>query len=144
MDETVLPVFATGGNRFDNGAIYVGSWNKNGQMHGEGQLLLPDGTKYDGCFEEGLYNGLGVLTFSDSSRYEGEFYQGWFHGYGVFWRSDTTRHEGLTTFSDNTHGFPRNEGFFQECNLKRRKNCPDVVQKAQKVAFMARKKFVPN
>lgn len=49
---------------------------------------------------------------------------------------------GLTTFSDNTHGFPRNEGFFQECQLKKRKSCADIVQKGQKLAFMARNMFM--
>lgn len=45
---------------------------------------------------------------------------------------------GLVTFSDGSNGFPRNEGFFQDCRLVRRKRCPEVVQRAQKVAYMAR------
>lgn len=75
--------------------------------------------------------------------------QGWFHGHGIFWRADGMKYEGefrggriwglgLITFSDHTHGFPRNEGFFQDCRLVRKKRCPDVVQRAQKVALMAR------
>ncbi|CAH0668737.1 unnamed protein product [Spodoptera exigua] len=44
----------------------------------------------------------------------------------------------LVTFSDGSNGFPRNEGFFQDCRLVRRKRCPEVVQRAQKVAYMAR------
>lgn len=82
-------------------------------------------------------------------RYEGEFMQGWFHGMGQFIRSDGMKFEGefrggriwglgLATFSDLTNGFPRNEGFFQDCKLIRKKNCPDIVQRAQKVALMAR------
>ncbi|XP_050307671.1 MORN repeat-containing protein 4 homolog [Anthonomus grandis grandis] len=151
--ETTLPLNATGGFRFKNGSTYVGSWNNKGTMQGDGHLLLPGGIRYDGCFDEGLFHGLGVLTFPDGARYEGEFFQGWFHGYGVFWRADGTRHEGefrggkiwglgLTTFNDDTHGFPRNEGYFQECQLKRRRGCSDTVQKAQKVAFTARTKFL--
>lgn len=153
MEESAFTVVANGGHRYDDGSVYIGSWNSEGNRQGEGHLLFPDGTRYDGYFEDGLFNGLGVLIFTDGARYEGEFFQGWFHGYGVFWRVDGTRHEGefrggnicglgLTTFSDNTHGFPRNEGFFQNCQLKKRKNCPDIVQKAQKVAFKARNKFL--
>lgn len=75
--------------------------------------------------------------------------QGWFHGNGIFYRSDGMKYEGefrggriwglgLVTFSDLTNGFPRNEGFFQDCKLIRKKNCPDIVQRAQKIALMAR------
>lgn len=82
-------------------------------------------------------------------RFEGEFMQGWFHGHGIFWRADGMRYQGefrggriwglgLITFNDHTHGFPRNEGFFQDCRLVRKKKCPEVVQRAQKVALMAR------
>lgn len=75
--------------------------------------------------------------------------KGWFHGHGIFWRTDGMKFEGefrggriwglgLVTFSDRTNGFPRNEGFFQDCRMIRKKRCPEVVQKAQKVALMAR------
>lgn len=45
---------------------------------------------------------------------------------------------GLVTYKDGTHGFPRNEGYFQDCRLLRHKKCPDLVQRAQKIALMAR------
>ena len=44
----------------------------------------------------------------------------------------------MVTFADGTHGFPKNEGYFQDCKLMRKKPCQDVVQRAQKVALMAR------
>lgn len=89
------------------------------------------------------------MNFLKKNRYEGEFMQGWFHGHGVFWRSDGMKYEGefrggriwglgLVTFNDGSNGFPRNEGFFQDCRLVRRKRCPEIVQRAQKVALMAR------
>ncbi|XP_066147515.1 MORN repeat-containing protein 4 homolog [Euwallacea fornicatus] len=148
-----ISVMAYGGHRYENGAVYVGSWNNEGKRESEGHLLFPDGTRYDGKFEDGFFHGLGVLTFPDGARFEGEFSQGWFHGYGVFWRNDGMRFEGefrggkmyglgLTTFADNTNGFPRCEGYFQECDMKKRLTCSDVVQKAQKLAFMSRKKFL--
>lgn len=49
---------------------------------------------------------------------------------------------GLTTFSDQTYGFPRNEGFFQDCHLKKLIKCPEIIQKAQKIAFMARHRYI--
>ncbi|KAL1497163.1 hypothetical protein ABEB36_008168 [Hypothenemus hampei] len=148
-----LPVVAQGGHRYENNAIYVGSWNHESKRHGEGHLLFPNGIRYDGMFENDVFHGLGILTFPDGARYEGEFFQGWFHGYGIFWRADGMRHEGefrggkiyglgLTTFGDGTHGFPRNEGFFQDCQLKKRGSCPHAIQKAQKVAFIARNEFL--
>ncbi|KAJ8920475.1 hypothetical protein NQ315_005343 [Exocentrus adspersus] len=130
MDVDILPIAASGGYRHQNGSAYVGTWNTEGRRQGEGHLKFPDGTRFDGEFENGLFHGLGVLTFPDGAKYEGEFFQGWFHGHGVFWRADGMRHEGefrggkiwglgLTTFSDDTNGFPRNEGFFQDCKLKK-------------------------
>ncbi len=46
---------------------------------------------------------------------------------------------GLVTYPDNSHGFPRSEGFFQDCRMVRRKSCPEVVQRAQRVALLARR-----
>nr|CAI5828431.1 unnamed protein product [Callosobruchus analis] len=104
-----VPVVAKGGKRYSDGTAYVGDWDTEGRRQGEGHILFPDGTRYDG----------------------------WFHGYGIFWRADGTRHEGefrggkiwglgLTTFGDNTNGFPRNEGFFQDCQLKKLMKCPEA------------------
>lgn len=89
------------------------------------------------------------LTTLFPRRYEGEFQMGWFHGFGIFWRADGLKFEGefrggkiwglgLVTFQDFSHGFPRNEGYFQDCRLIQKKRCPEIVQRAQKVALMAR------
>ncbi|XP_018331950.1 MORN repeat-containing protein 4 homolog isoform X2 [Agrilus planipennis] len=125
-----------GGHRYGRGTVYVGAWNTKGKRQEEGHLELADGTRYGGYFDDGLFNGMGVLSFPDGSKYEGEFLEGWFHGSGIFWRSD-----GLVTFNDGTNGFPRNEGFFQDCKLVKKRRCPEAVQKAQKIAFMARTQF---
>ncbi|XP_076295248.1 MORN repeat-containing protein retinophilin [Lasioglossum baleicum] len=142
-------VVKNGAHKYEDGTKYIGDWNGKGLKHGAGSLLLTDGTRYDGGFQNGLCSGLGVIIFPDGAKYEGEFMQGWFHGHGVFWRSDGMKYEGefrggrvwglgLVTYSDGSHGFPRNEGFFQDCKLVRRKHCPDIVQKAQKISMMAR------
>lgn len=52
--------------------------------------------------------------------------------------SETGLLVGLVTYADGSHGFPRNEGFFQDCRLVRRRRCPDIIQKAQRISMMAR------
>ena len=42
------------------------------------------------------------------------------------------------TFSDNTHGLPRNEGYFDGNKLMRREKCPEIVQKAKTAAEKAK------
>ena len=59
----------------------------------------------------------------------------------VFWNFEilmSVRLPGLVTFSDATNGFPRHEGHFQDCKFMKRLKCGDVVQRAQKVALLAR------
>ncbi|CAH2323013.1 Hypothetical predicted protein [Pelobates cultripes] len=129
-------------SRFNHfpGEEYHGEW-KEGRRHGMGQLLFADGSIYIGQFENGLFSGYGVLTFPDGSRYEGEFLQGKFHGAGVFTRYDNMKFEGefkggrvegygMLTFSDGSHGIPRNEGLFENNKLIKQDKCQAVVQRA--------------
>ncbi|XP_070522522.1 MORN repeat-containing protein 4 homolog isoform X2 [Cardiocondyla obscurior] len=145
----ISSVAKNGAYKYDDGTKYIGDWNRKGLKHGAGLLVFPNGTRYDGAFQNGLCSGLGVIVFPDGAKYEGEFMQGWFHGHGVFWRADGMKFEGefrggrvwglgLVTFADGSHGFPRNEGFFQDCRLVRRRRCPDIIQRAQKISMMAR------
>lgn len=46
----------------------MGTWNNDGKRQGEGHLRFPDGTRYDGDFENGVFHGLGVLTFPDGAK----------------------------------------------------------------------------
>lgn len=57
-----------GGYRYDDGTRYIGDWNKIGQKHGMGHLLLSCGTRYDGSFCNGLCSGLGVMIFPDGAK----------------------------------------------------------------------------
>ena len=136
--------------KYPDGSEYKGEWNSEGQRHGFGILLLNDGTKYMGEFENGLCHGLGVMTFADGSKYEGEFHQGKYNGLGVFTRCDRMKYEGefkdgkvlgrgLLTFTDGTHGLPRNEGFFEGNKLIHREKCTDVIGKAVSIARNANK-----
>jgi hypothetical protein len=138
----------TGSYRYPDGSEYKGEWNNEGQRHGFGVLSLSDGTKYTGEFENGLCHGLGVMTFADGSKYEGEFYQGKYNNLGVFTRCDRMKFEGefkdgkvngrgLLTFTDGTHGLPRNEGYFEGNKLVKREKCDDLVAKANQMAKRA-------
>ncbi|XP_037092851.1 MORN repeat-containing protein 4 homolog [Pollicipes pollicipes] len=139
-----------GSYSYPDGSSFVGEWNDKGQRHGLGHMSLTDGAVYDGGFSNGFFNGLGVIVFSDGAKYEGEFAQGWFHGHGIFWRADGMRYEGefrggrvwghgLMTYSDGSHGFPRQEGFFQDSKFIQKKRSTTAVSRAQKVALLARR-----
>lgn len=52
----------------EDGSMYVGDWNEKGQKHGMGHFLTSDGSRYDGAFENGVFNGLGVIVFGDGAR----------------------------------------------------------------------------
>lgn len=64
----VTEIVKTGGYRYTSGAAYVGGWNADGYRNGPGHLVFPDGTRYDGGFENGLYEGLGILWFPDGAK----------------------------------------------------------------------------
>lgn len=67
----VLPgVVKCGAYDYPDGTRYVGDWNAKGQKHGMGHLVLPDATRYDGAFTNGLCGGLGVMNFPDGAKYD--------------------------------------------------------------------------
>ena len=112
-------------------------------------LVLNDGTKYMGQWMNGLCHGLGIMVFSDGSKYEGNFIGGKYNNLGVFTRCDQMKYEGefkdgkvtkgLLTFTDGTHGLPRNEGIFEDNKLIKRVKCTDIVLKAAQTAKNANK-----
>ena len=51
---------------------------------GTKKIVLPDGSVYDGEFQDGKFHGLGRFTSPDGSLYEGQFQDGKFHGEGTF------------------------------------------------------------
>jgi len=53
----------------------MGFWKKN-KMHGKGEMVWPDGRKYEGDYFEDKKHGYGILTFADGKKYKG----GWEHG----------------------------------------------------------------
>lgn len=59
----------------DDTAIYSGQMLKgsNNVKHGFGIMRWPDGTVYEGLWENNLYNGRGKLYHASGDLYEGEF-----------------------------------------------------------------------
>lgn len=55
-------------------AIYSGQMLKDSNIkHGFGIMRWPDGTVYEGLWENNLYNGRGKLYHASGDLYEGEF-----------------------------------------------------------------------
>ena len=55
---------------FPNGCYYLGYW-RNDRAYGNGKLVLPDGTRYEGLFNKNiLYKG--TISYFNEMKYEGE------------------------------------------------------------------------
>jgi hypothetical protein len=51
---------------------YKGDFER-GVKHGEGVLLMRDGSRYEGEFQDGEINGQGERTYPDGTVYKGQF-----------------------------------------------------------------------
>lgn len=57
---------------------------------GTGTLAYPDGSRYDGAFQDGKPQGQGNFQYANHSRYSGSFLAGLPHGVGTLYRPDGT------------------------------------------------------
>eukprot|EP01022_Parablepharisma_sp_SALTPOND_P012873 TRINITY_DN1674_c0_g1_i1.p3 TRINITY_DN1674_c0_g1~~TRINITY_DN1674_c0_g1_i1.p3 ORF type:complete len:401 (+),score=43.48 TRINITY_DN1674_c0_g1_i1:4847-6049(+) len=87
----------------DNGAIYIGQWNKAGLREGKGTQIWPDGSKYVGYWNNDMANGKGRLIHSDGDVYEGEWFNDKAHGYGSYTHMDGAKYVGYWK-EDKQHG----------------------------------------
>ena len=62
--------------------VYEGE-AENGKAHGQGSILLDDGSRYEGEWRNGARTGHGLGVGSDGSRHEGQFRHGKAHGWGT-------------------------------------------------------------
>lgn len=74
--------------------LYEGERNKEGDRHGYGKALLPNGDMYVGHYCKGFRHGKGLYVFKNGARYDGEWRHGVKYGQGTFWYPDGTRYEG--------------------------------------------------
>jgi hypothetical protein len=56
------------------GDIYKGSWNKDLERHGYGVLVMKDGSKYEGMFENNKLSGQGVYYDTEGNYYKGNIF----------------------------------------------------------------------
>ena len=66
----------------------------DGEAHGQGVSVAPDGQRYEGGFRDGQPHGHGVGTTPDGGGYEGQWRYGQPHGKGVVTYPDGQRCEG--------------------------------------------------
>ena len=66
-----------------NGYKYIGNW-ENSNFHGKGTLDFLDGEIYEGEFKNGLANGKGKCKHINNDTYEGEFKNGIKEGKGIY------------------------------------------------------------
>ena len=67
-------------------------------MHGFGEMLWPDGTKYIGQFENNKREGVGRMLWQNSQKwqqYYGEWHKGKQDGVGVLQLNDGTKFSGV-------------------------------------------------
>ena len=75
---------------------YEGTWIHD-KRHGKGIYCDEDGGRYEGEFDDGVYNGVGTFTknWPHGDSYEGEWVQGVKHGHGIKRYADGNFFEGV-------------------------------------------------
>ena len=93
--------------------IYEGE-AETGKAHGQGTILLDDGSRYEGEWRNGERTGYGLGVGSDGSRHEGQFRHGKAHGWGT-----GTSPGGGTFTGEWRDGRPHGEGVETEDGERR-------------------------
>ena len=78
----------------ENGIVYSGEWDEEGNKHGRGVQLYPDGSKYYGYWIKNMINIKGKLVHREGDVYEGQWVDEKAEGYGVYISVNGTRYEG--------------------------------------------------
>lgn len=56
----------------NDGAVYRGQIKQNGERHGYGIQIWPDGSKYEGNWRDDIRQGRGRLTNAEGDIYDGK------------------------------------------------------------------------
>jgi len=82
---------------------YEGDRNEEGERHGNGKAVLPNGDTYEGQYEKGKRHGHGTYRFKNGARYVGDYLLNKKQGIGEFIYPDGSKYEGEWT-DDQRHG----------------------------------------
>ena len=74
--------------------LYHGEWDTEGNRHGRGVQLMPDGAKYYGYFIKNKANKKGKLVHKEGDIYEGEWVNDKAEGWGVYTNLNGSKYEG--------------------------------------------------
>jgi hypothetical protein len=85
----------TGKLTMKDGRVYEGDWT-DGKLNGKGKAILPDsgdrvGSTYVGHFKDSLPQGKGVIRFRNGEKYDGEWENGMFQGLGRHFVGEVVR-----------------------------------------------------
>ena len=80
----------------DDSAIYTGLTLRDSPniKQGYGIMRWPDGTVYEGLWENNLYNGRGKLYHASGDLYEGEFEDDMAQGFGIYRHANGSKYVG--------------------------------------------------
>ena len=89
--------------KFNNGEIYIGSWNSNNQRHGYGINISPDGNIYKGLWKQDKIGDYGLFLDKEGNYYKGELRNGKSEGKGEMFVKNKSKYEG-TFMNDYPNG----------------------------------------
>ena len=89
---------------FPSKVKYTGEWNKNGERHGRGSQIWPDGARYDGYFLNDNQEGYGRIIHADGDMYQGYWKEDRSNGKGRYTHVDGAFYDG-NWLEDKHHGF---------------------------------------
>ena len=78
----------------ETGVLYSGEWDEEGNKHGRGVQLWPDGAKYYGYWIKNKVNKRGKLVHREGDIYEGEWLNDKAEGFGIYTSLNGTKYEG--------------------------------------------------
>ena len=77
----------------ENGARYEGEWLLGSQVRqGRGIQVWPDGSMYEGYWQDNKANGKGRLIHADGDVYDGHWKDDKAHGFGIYSHLDRARY----------------------------------------------------
>jgi len=92
---------------------YIGDINKEGQRHGHGKLMAPNGDEYEGQWRNNMKDGQGIFLEADGHKYDGQFKENNRHGECTFTYFDGSKYMG-SYVKDKKHG----QGTFTQADGK--------------------------